>query len=540
MSSGGWIFLIILATYVFIIACIIAHFFGVISKQLFSWALSSLNFNQIASNASAANKEAFNKLKKKITNNLQRISLFGAPPKSTATTTTQLYGEFLKYIGLKVIAVIIQSFLGVYALWMCKVAQTNILPSDFRGAPYTDLPPIIDSIISQVNFFKLNGDDYSTKLLFQYLYIPDKSANDSKQINSQFSLLNKLREINESPTISGTTMYFIYLLENLFCLNFSMINICFSFFNSFYEWVLVLFGSYLLIFIFVINILLSNIYFLYIFFAGIFSWIWKLNKPQVVVQDGQKLNKPNFVQNWVYVTLFSMPFTWLFTVIETIFILMNFLPFLFFGNMAVFPFITIYCLLCVSFIAAKVTEGSKTGENYTFLTLYVNKMRYMITPVFIIMSIYIIIGAKAYLGTTERNAAIVAVVIGLLILMNIPITNVNDFGTKDTQPYNYVQAEKRTQFKFSSTVLWALTGAVTSGDLAINIANQLNKIQKFDNHVNQVQGNTVSPPQQQQQQQQQPQINVQVQSGGSDNLLQKMQALNNKIRENISMSVIPM
>jgi hypothetical protein len=195
--------------------------------------------------------------------------------------------------------------------------------------------------------------------------------------------------------------------------------------------------------------------------------------------------------------------------------------------------------LCVSFIAAKVTEGSKTGEDYTFLTLYVNKMRYMITPVFIIMSIYIIIGAKAYLGTTERNAAIVAVVIGLLILMNIPITNVNDFGTKDTQPYNYVQAEKRTQFKFSSTVLWALTGAVTSGDLAINIANQLNKIQKFDNHVNQVQGNPVSPPQQQQQQQQ-PQINVQVQSGGSDNLLQKMQALNNKIRENISMSVIPM
>ena len=110
--------------------------------------------------------------------------------------------------------------------------------------------------------------------------------------------------------------------------------------------------------------------------------------------------------------------------------------------------------------------------------------------------------------------------------MNIPIANVNDFGTKDTQPYNYIQAEKRTQFKFSDTVLWALTGSVNTGDLAINIANQISKIQKFDNHVK------VAT------------IEQSGQSGGnslfnevqqSDNLIQKMQALNNKIRENMVM-----
>jgi hypothetical protein len=540
MGSGFWIFTSILAIIVLIIVCLVGHFFGVISKELLSWALSSLNFNEMATNASASNKATFNKFKESITKFLKRISLFGAPPKTTATTKSQSYGEFFKYIGLKVLAVLIQTFLGVYALWICKVAQANLLPSDFRGAPYTDLPPIIDSIITQVNFFKMNDDDYSTKLLFQYLYIPDKSANDSKQINSQFSLLNNLREANESPTITGTTMYFIYIIENLFCLNFSMINMFFSFFNSFYEWILVLFGSYLLIFVFVVNSILSNIIFFYIFFAGIFTWIWKLNKPQVVIQNGEKLTKPNFVQNWVYITLFSMPFTWLFTLIETIFLLNCFLPFLVLGNIAIFPLIIMYCFLSISFIIAKVTEGGKTGETYTFLTLYVNKMRYMITPIFVIMSIYVVIGAKAYLGNTERNAAIVATVIVLLTLMNIPITNVNDFGTKNTEPYNYMQAEKRTQFKLSSTVLWALSGAVTSGDLAINIANQINKIQKFDNHVIEVQG---SQPQQPQPQQPQPQ------SGGknlfndveqSDNLIKKMQQLNNKIRENMTMPIMSM
>jgi hypothetical protein len=542
MGSGFWIFTCILAIIALIIVCLVGHFFGKISSELLTWALSSLNFNSMATNASASNKAAFNKFQESITKFLQRISLFGAPPKKTGNTTADKYKDFFSYVGLKVIAVLIQTFLGVYALWMCKVAQTNILPTDYRGAPYTDLPPIIDTIISQVNFFKLDGDDYSTKLLFQYLYIPDKSANDSKQINSQFSLLNKLREFNESPTVTGTTMYFIYMLESLFCLNFSMINMFFSFFNSFYEWALVLFGSYLIMFVFVANIVVTNIVFLYIFFAGIFSWIWKLNKPQVVLEDGQKFAKPNFLQNWVYITLFSMPFTWVFTLIESIFLLNCLLPFIVLGNMAVFPFIIMYCILSVSFIAAKVVEGSKVGENYTFLTLYVNKMRYMITPVFIIMSIYVIISANTYLGSTERNAAIVATVIVLLTLMNIPTTNVNGFGSKDTEPYNYIQAEKRTQFKFSSSVLWALTGAVNTGDLAINISNQLSKIQKFDNHVKESRAEQPTQPAQ-------PAQPAQPQSGGNNsfnyddqgnNLIKKMQMLNNKIRENMTMPIMSM
>jgi hypothetical protein len=534
MGSGFWIFTSIIATIVLIIIIIIAVFTGKILDKLLSWALSSLNFKEIATNASASNKAEFSKLKKKVTSFLQQISLFGKPPASTATTKTQSYGELLKYVGLKLIAVLIQTFLGVYVLWTSKVAQANILPSDFRGAPYTDLPPIIDPVITQMNFFKLDGEDYSTKLLFQYLYIPDKSANDSKQINSQFTILNSLREFNESPTITGTTMYFIYMIESLFCLNFTMINLFFSFFNSFYEWALVLFGSYLLMFVFVVNFILSNIVFLYIFFAGIFTWIWKLNKAQVVMQDGEKFAKPNFKQNWVYITLMAMPFTWFFTLIETIFIVNLFGVFLILGNMAVFPVIIIYCLLSASFIIAKVTEGAKIGENYTFLTLYVNKMRYMITPIFIIMSIYVIIGAKTYLGTTERNAAIVAVIIVLIALMNIPITNVNDFGSKDTEPYNYLQAEKRTQFKFSDTVLWALTSAISSGDLDLNISNQKLKLEKFDNHVKsatmeQTGGNSLFNN-----------SDNNNNNESSNDLMEKLRALNNKIRENIVIPSMPM
>jgi sulfite reductase beta subunit-like hemoprotein len=92
-------------------------------------------------------------------------------------------------------------------------------------------------------------------------------------------------------------------------------------------------------------------------------------------------------------------------------------------------------------------------------------------------------------------------------------------------------------------------GAVTSGDLAINIANQIDRIKTFDNHVNEVQRNPLPYPELRQQQQQQQQEQQQVQSGGkkifddgyqSGNLIEKMQALNNKIRRNFTISVMPM
>jgi hypothetical protein len=544
MGSGFWIFSTILAILILGIIIVIAVFTGIVVEKLLTWALSTLNFGKIAENASASNKAEFNKIKLRIKTYLENSSYFGLPPKKVGSTKPEIYGQFFKYIIMKLFAVLFQTFLGVYALWLCKVAQANILPSDFRGAPYTDLPPIIDSIMTQVNFFKLNDEEYSTKLLFQYLYMPDKSANDSRQINSQFSLLNKLREFNESPTITGTTMYFIYMLENLFSLNYTMINVFFSFFNTFYEWFIVLFGGYLLMFVFIVNSILSNLCFIYVFFAGIFTWIWKINKPQVVMEDGKKYEKPNFAQNWLYVTLTAMPMTWIFSLLETIFIINCFIPFLILGNMFVFPLIIMYSLLSGFFLVAKILEGAKVGENYTFSTLYMNKMRYMITPIFIIMSIFVVIGAKTYLGTMERNAAIVACVVVLILLFNIPLTNVNDFATKDKQPYNYAQAEKRTQFNFSSTVLWALTGTINSGDLAINITNQLAKISKFDNYVKKSGeyqnplpmpgpiSNTSSTPTQP--------TNMQ---GGkklfktfdddSVNLLQKMQDLNKKIRNNM-------
>ena len=399
-----------------VLVILVAVFTGHVLENVLKWALSSLNFGKILEKSSASNKSHFNHFKDKIKKYLKYLSYFGSPADKKGSTKSEAYKQFLEFVLLKFFAVLFQTFLGVYALWMCKVAQTNILPSDYRGAPYTDLPPIINSIITQVNFFKQDGENWSTKLLFQYLYIPDKSSNDSKQINSQFSILNTLREMNESPGITGTAMFFIYMLESLFCLNYYMINMFFSFFNTFYEWFIVLFGGYLIIFTIIVNLILSNLCFIYTFISGIFSWIWKINKPQKVMEDGTEFEKPNVIQHWLYVSLTAMPLTWFFSLIESIFLFNCFVPFILIGNTFVFHIIILYCIISCAFIIAKVANGDRVGQDYSFTTLYVNKMRYMLMPVFLLMSIFVIIGANAYLGKIERNAAIVAGIIVLILL----------------------------------------------------------------------------------------------------------------------------
>jgi hypothetical protein len=468
---------------ILVIIILIAVFTGHVLEKLLVWALSTLNFGKILENTNATNKANFNAFKDNVKKYLKNLSYFGTPAPKKGSSKSEAYKQFFEFVLLKFVAVLFQTLLGIHALWMCKVAQSNILPTDYRGAPYTDLAPIINTIITQVNFFKQDNETWSTKLLFEYLYVPDRSSNDSKQINSEFSVLNTLRELNESPGITGTAMFFIYMIESLFCLNYYMINVFFSFFNSFYEWFIVLFGGYLIMFTILVNILLSNLCFLYTFFSGIFSWIWKINKPQIVMENGKQFEKPNVIQNWLYVTLTNMPMTWFFSLFESIFLLNCFIPFILIGNTFVFHIVILYCLLSTVFIVAKVAEGDKVGQEYTFSTLYINKMRYMLMPVFLLMSIFVVIGANAYLGTTERNAAIVASIIVLVLLSNIPTDNINNLGTIDTKLPDYTQAEKRVQYKLSSTVIWALTGTIDSADFSANLTNQMNKIIKFDNYV---------------------------------------------------------
>ena len=65
------------------------------------------------------------------------------------------------------IAIIIYYTGSGLLLYVCKLAQSNILPTDINCAPYTDSTPIITPV--QIDIFQTGGDDpLSMKLNFPY------------------------------------------------------------------------------------------------------------------------------------------------------------------------------------------------------------------------------------------------------------------------------------------------------------------------------------------------------------------------------------
>ena len=62
-------------------------------------------------------------------------------------------GKFLVSLLIIVVGLLIYFSLGSSVLYACKIAQSNILPTDTNCSPYTDNEPEIKSI--ETNIFKI-------------------------------------------------------------------------------------------------------------------------------------------------------------------------------------------------------------------------------------------------------------------------------------------------------------------------------------------------------------------------------------------------
>ena len=104
------------------------------------------------------------------------------------TKDSPSYGKFLSSL-LIIVFVIFYFFISSYVLYACKIAQSNILPTDTNCFPYTDNKPEITSI--DTNIFKTLFSDpaLSAKLNIPY-----------DNYNSKISILDTLRKYKDSPS----------------------------------------------------------------------------------------------------------------------------------------------------------------------------------------------------------------------------------------------------------------------------------------------------------------------------------------------------
>jgi len=285
-------------------------------------------------------------------------------------------------------------------LFVCKLAQSNILPTEMDCYPYTNNKPEINGI--KTNIFTT----YTEPELAMMLEFPYDNYNSSNKILDMF---RKYREKSSSHFLAN---YFLSIIENLLNFNYSSINTVMNGLNNLPEILIVLLGPILITFLFVIMLIVNFIYTIYLWFANM-SWFFKTN----VNETGEGL------PNWEDVTLTS-PISWSLGVgLVILFILVFFI-----GGGILLSFVP-YAVLLICMVTCVSYKAIFNGKKASSLTIIKEVLKHYKLAIITILSFFIISLAFSRLGLGPGIFSIITVcliyfgVVSIDIFKPIPETN---------------------------------------------------------------------------------------------------------------------
>jgi hypothetical protein len=356
--------------------------------------------------------------------------------------------KFLISIIILILIVLLYFSSSSLILFVCKLAQSNILPSDSHCAPYTDTQPIIKPSPIQTNIFTTFTDpEMSMKLQIPY------------DINSKNKIIETFKQYKEKSSSNFLANYFIAISESILQLNYSLINMIMNLMNSTLpEPAIILLGPILSFILYTIGIFINTIYFVYLWFSNM-SWFFKTNKNDT--GDG----KPK----WEDVSITS-PLNWCFAVI--IAILFTFL--LIFG----FPFVSTIPLLFYhnALLSTIFYKAIMNGKQITSFTIIKETLKYYKLIIVSVISLFVVLSSFLSLGVIPGIFSVLTLIliyygfISIDIFKSIPEKNLSE-------SVSYKQAIKTCSFKIEpkhKKWFFGLFGGQTGGD----ITKELKKIGK--------------------------------------------------------------
>jgi len=338
--------------------------------------------------------------------------------KQQANTTTSSQnisglGGYITSIVSIVVTLIIYFIFGAITLYECKLAQSNILPTDLECYPYTETRPQIQQILT--NIFITNTDPQeSVKLSFPY----DK-------YNSKSMLLDMLRKYKEKSNSGFFFNYFISILEGLINYSNNALNSYYNLLNGTPELFIVLLGPIISLFYFCVVPFIGLFVTIYYYFSSM-KWFFKENVN----------TNSNGDANWKDVNLLD-PFRYgsSFFLVFMFFILFWVLLFTF---MPLMPFVVFY--MCFFFSLGY--KGEINNEKVSLGHIIKNIFKHYKLTIMIIFTIFIVLSAFSNLGTTAGVFSILTVV---LIYFNIiPIKLFQAYAPSNLSAVtSFEQAEKK-------------------------------------------------------------------------------------------------
>lgn len=186
--------------------------------------------------------------------------------KSDKENITENMRNFVISVIVLTIFVVIYITIGGLVLYASKIAQSNILPTNINCEPYISIAPRISAIL--INIFNAvspeTNKEESQKIEFPY-----------DDTNSANIILEILKSIKESPNSFGLTNYFVSIVDELICFNYSNINFILGLMNKIVpETVILILGPVIMHFMFFILLILGYFYSMYLWFVKM-SWFFK-------------------------------------------------------------------------------------------------------------------------------------------------------------------------------------------------------------------------------------------------------------------------
>jgi hypothetical protein len=219
---------------------------------------------------------------------------------NTSNKTVKNMVSFLFSVIAMILLIILYFVFGSIILYECKLAQSNIVPTNLACYPYTNTYPEIKQIFTNI-FITNTSPQESVKLSFPY--------NES---NSKHSLLEMFRNYKEGPNSNFLINYIISIIEGLINYNNNSITTFFNLLNQIPEILIVTLGPIISLFYFIITPILGIFVFIYYYFIEM-GWFFKVNKntspdSKPIWKDINLLSPVGYVSSFILVFIFFILF----------------------------------------------------------------------------------------------------------------------------------------------------------------------------------------------------------------------------------------
>jgi hypothetical protein len=318
--------------------------------------------------------------------------------------TKTKYINFLKSLAKLLIFILLSVILGASVLYSCKVATSNILPTDMNCSPYTKNDPDVMPIDLDINIIKNSEKIFSTKINFPFNAADDEKINEIAEYNRSNFILDWIRNQKEVYNSWAIKMMFLSILESLFQKNYSLTSSILHFMDkSFYELIIVFLGPLLLFFASGILSLITLFYSIYLFFTE-FHWIFKENTNK------ERGKKPVW-SDVTFSNLYSYGVSCFIAFLMVIFFIISYVfmfPLVSLGMSVFF----VVCLFSATYMKSLISDGPKIGETYGIKKVFVDVLTSKMKYIMVIVSLAFISLSYSHFGSVSATFAII--IFGLL------------------------------------------------------------------------------------------------------------------------------